>query len=182
VIHTDHKNLLYPRETSLRVKRWKLLLEEYRLEIKYIPGAQNAGADAFSCLRYDFVKQASEKALYAVEDEEVAIDGPVVKKHQLNHETCKAIIEQPEQKQADPDYVLRPALGVVLLHHRKRIVVPESLRKDLVEMYHSYLLHPGVDKQYHTMAAFWWPGMEKDVTDFVKACNDYKRAKLHGGK
>jgi hypothetical protein len=41
VIHTDHKNLLYPRETSLRVKRWKLLLEEYRLEVKYIPGAQN---------------------------------------------------------------------------------------------------------------------------------------------
>jgi hypothetical protein len=128
------------------------------------------------------VKQASEEELYAVEDEEVPIDGPVVKKHQLDDETCKAIIEQLEQKQADPDYALRPALGVILLHHRKSIVVPESLRKYLVEMYHSYLLHPGVDKQYHTMSAFWWPGMEKDVTDFVKACNDCKRAKLHGGK
>jgi hypothetical protein len=137
---------------------------------------------AFSRLRYDFVKQASEEELYAVEDEEVPIDGPVVKKHQLDDETCKAIIEQLEQKQADPDYALRPALGVILLHHRKSIVVPESLRKYLVEMYHSYLLQPGADKQYHTMSAFWWPGMEKDVTDFVKACNDYKRAKLHGGK
>ncbi|KAG6603064.1 Pol Polyprotein [Phytophthora cinnamomi] len=182
VIHTDHKNLLFPRETSLRVKRWKLLLEEYRLEVVYIPGSQNIGADAFSRLRYDFVKQVSEEELCAVEEEEVAIDGAVVKKHQLGDATCKSIIEQLEKKQADPDYALRPALGVVLLHHRSRIMVPESLRADLVEMYHSYLLHPGADKQYHTMSVFWWPGMEKDVTDFGKACNDCKRAKLHGGK
>ncbi|KAG6579764.1 Retrovirus Polyprotein [Phytophthora cinnamomi] len=166
VIHTDHKNLLFPRETSLRVKRWKLLLEEYRLEVVYIPGSQNIGADAFSRLRYDFVKQVSEEELCAVEEEEVAIDGAVVKKHQLGDATCKSIIEQLEKKQADPDYALRPALGVVLLHHRSRIMVPESLRADLVEMYHSYLLHPGADKQYHTMSVFsqrlqtceaaWW--------------------------
>ncbi|GMF57006.1 unnamed protein product [Phytophthora fragariaefolia] len=180
VIHTNHKNLLYPRETSLRVKRWKLLLEEYRLELHYIAGSQNVGADAFSRLRYDFVKQASEEEPWAVEEEEVAIDGPVVKKHQLEDDTCKTIIQHLENKQADPDYTLRPALGVVLLHHHKKIVVPESLRQDLVEMYHSYLLHPGADKQYHTMSTFWWPGMEKDVTDFVKACRDCKRAKLHG--
>ncbi|KAE9198591.1 hypothetical protein PF004_g19500 [Phytophthora fragariae] len=182
VIHTDHTNLLFPRETSLRVKRWKLLLEEYRLEVVFIPGSQNIGADAFSRLRYDFVKQVSEEGLCAVEEEEVAIDGAVVKKHQLDDATGKSIIEQLETKQADPDYALRPALGVVLLRRRSRIMVPESLRADLVEMYHSYLLHPGADKQYHTMSVFWWPGMEKDVTDFVKACNDCKRAKLHGGK
>lgn len=28
IAHTDHKNLIYPNETSLRVKRWKLLLSE----------------------------------------------------------------------------------------------------------------------------------------------------------
>ena len=26
ILHTDHKNLIYPKETSLRVKRWKLIL------------------------------------------------------------------------------------------------------------------------------------------------------------
>ncbi|OWZ08675.1 Pol Polyprotein [Phytophthora megakarya] len=50
VIHTDHKNLLYPQETSLRIKRWKLLLEEYRLSVEYVAGSQNVGADAFSRL------------------------------------------------------------------------------------------------------------------------------------
>ncbi|KAG3197602.1 hypothetical protein PC128_g6709 [Phytophthora cactorum] len=182
VIHIDHKNLLFPRETSLRVKRWKLLLEEYRLEVVYIPGSQNVGADAFSRLRYDFVKQMNEEELCSVEDEEVAIDGAVLKKHQLEDRTSKSVMERLEKKQADPDYSLRPALGVVQLHHQNKIMVPESLRQDLVETYHSYLLHPGADKQYHTMATFWWSGMEKDVTDFVKACNDCKRVKLRGGK
>ncbi|EGZ29187.1 hypothetical protein PHYSODRAFT_476261, partial [Phytophthora sojae] len=31
-------------------------------------------------------------------------------------------------------------------------------------------------------STFFWPGMEKAVHDFVKACVPCKRAKLHGGK
>ncbi|KAG6615283.1 Retrovirus Polyprotein [Phytophthora cinnamomi] len=79
VIHTDHKNLLFPQENSLRVKRWKLLLEEYRLSVQYVPGPLNIGADTFSRLRYDFVQQATEEELFAVEEEEVALDGSVMK-------------------------------------------------------------------------------------------------------
>lgn len=48
VVQTDHKNLIYPTETSLRVKRWKLLLSEYRLTLHYIKGEKNVGVDAFS--------------------------------------------------------------------------------------------------------------------------------------
>lgn len=33
IVHTDHKNLICPTETSLRVKRWKLLLSEYRVKV-----------------------------------------------------------------------------------------------------------------------------------------------------
>ncbi|KAE9258938.1 hypothetical protein PR003_g35006, partial [Phytophthora rubi] len=138
VIHTDHKNLLFPQENSLRVKRWKLLLEEYRLSVQYVPGPLNIGADTFSRLRYDFVQQATEEELFAVEEEEVALDGSVMKKHQLNDSTCKDIISQLERNEGDPEYTLRPALGVVLLHYRKRVVVPESLRNNLVELYHEY--------------------------------------------
>ena len=53
VVHTDHKNLIYPTETILRVKRWKLHLSEYRLSMHYIKGAKNVGADAFSRMRFD---------------------------------------------------------------------------------------------------------------------------------
>ncbi|KAE8983069.1 hypothetical protein PR001_g23554 [Phytophthora rubi] len=181
-IHTDHKNLLYPQESSLRVKHWKLLLEEYRLSVQYVPGVQNIGADAFSRLRYDYVKQATEDELLAVEEEEVTIDGAVLKKHQLADSTTKAVITRLEQNAADPDNSLRAALGAVLLHFKKRVVVPASLRKDIVELYHDYLLHPGAEKQFRSMATFWWPGMETEVKKYVTVCMQCKRAKLHGGK
>ena len=47
IVHTDHKNLIYPTETSLHVKRWKLLLTEYIIFIHYIKGTKNVGANAF---------------------------------------------------------------------------------------------------------------------------------------
>ena len=38
IVHTDQKNLIYPNETSIRVKRWKLLLSEYFLSLHFIKG------------------------------------------------------------------------------------------------------------------------------------------------
>ena len=50
IIHTDHKNLVYKSLTSDRVLRWRLYIEEYSLEIKYIKGEKNVVADALSRL------------------------------------------------------------------------------------------------------------------------------------
>ncbi|KAJ8576508.1 hypothetical protein ON010_g2704 [Phytophthora cinnamomi] len=182
IVHTNHKNLLFPRENSLRGRRWKLLLEEYRLQVEYVPGHQNVGANAFSRLRYDFVKQIAEEELFAVEEEKIAIDGAVMKKHQRQDTTCMYIISRLEKNQAGADYSLRPAFGVVLLHRRKRVVVPESLRHSLVELFHDYLLHPGAVRPCQSMSTFWWPGMQVEVAKYANACVECKKAKLHGGK
>lgn len=48
VVHTDHKNLIYPTRNSLRVKRWKLLVSAYRLTCYYVQGSANVGAGALS--------------------------------------------------------------------------------------------------------------------------------------
>ena len=52
VIHTDHKNLTCKNFNMEHVMRWRLLLEEYSPEIKYISGKKNIIADALS--RLDF--------------------------------------------------------------------------------------------------------------------------------
>ena len=50
-IRTDHKNLTYMNESLCpKVRRWKLLIQEYDFDIEYIPGPQNIIADAFSRL------------------------------------------------------------------------------------------------------------------------------------
>ncbi|MGH7974221.1 MAG: reverse transcriptase/ribonuclease H family protein, partial [bacterium] len=53
VVFTDHKNLIHNTPTTDRVMRWRLLLEEYAPEIKYIKGANNLVADALSRLATD---------------------------------------------------------------------------------------------------------------------------------
>jgi hypothetical protein len=36
IVHTDHKELTYAKSTSDRVMRWRLLIEEFGPELKYI--------------------------------------------------------------------------------------------------------------------------------------------------
>jgi hypothetical protein len=48
---TDHKNLIYiDSETSQKVKRWKLAIQQYDFDIQHIPGRLNQIADGFSRL------------------------------------------------------------------------------------------------------------------------------------
>ena len=47
-IYTDHKNLTYRNFNTERVMRWRLILEEFDPELKYIKGENNVVADALS--------------------------------------------------------------------------------------------------------------------------------------
>ena len=50
-LRTDHKNLTYiDNHFSAKVKRWKLLVQEYDFFIEHIPGKDNVVADGFSRL------------------------------------------------------------------------------------------------------------------------------------
>ena len=53
-VYTDHQNLVRDAFglTSDRVYRWRLILEEYGLEIVYMPGVTNIVTDGLSRLEY----------------------------------------------------------------------------------------------------------------------------------
>ena len=50
MVYTDHKNLTYNVFNTERVMRWRLILEEFGPELKYIKGENNVIADALSRL------------------------------------------------------------------------------------------------------------------------------------
>ena len=51
-LKTDHKNLTYMNtSTSAKVLRWKLFLQEFNFNLKYIKGSENGEADALSRIR-----------------------------------------------------------------------------------------------------------------------------------
>ena len=49
-VYTDHKNLTYNFLNKERVMRWRLIIEEFGPEFKYIKGENNVVADALSHL------------------------------------------------------------------------------------------------------------------------------------
>ncbi|OWZ13223.1 LOW QUALITY PROTEIN: Pol Polyprotein [Phytophthora megakarya] len=66
---------------------------------------------------------------------------------------------------------------------RHRIIVPNSLRADLMDWYHQNLCHPGGIRQYKTMhQIFYWPSMATTITEFCDKCQTCKHPKIHGGK
>ena len=58
-VYTDHKNLTCKNFNTERVICWRLVLEEYGPELKYIKGEHNVVADALSCL--DMIKEEDQE-------------------------------------------------------------------------------------------------------------------------
>ena len=57
-----------------------------------------------------------------------------------------------------------------------QVVLPQTLRHPIVEVAHSGLAgHLGINKTYsRLLAEFFWPGMKKDVTNYVNSCHTYQ--------
>ncbi|KAG6611400.1 Pol Polyprotein [Phytophthora cinnamomi] len=185
VVHTDHKNLIYPTETSLRVKRWKLLLSEYHLTMRYIKGEKNVGADAFSRMRFDTTENppVQDEINAASTQYECVMHGPVIRQQQEADEMIQKIKSACLAGTNNPDYQLMPLLGCTLVAYQKRVIVPDSLRDDMIGWYHQNLGHPASERQFKTMRhTLYWPSMETTITKYIKKCITCKRAKVHGGK
>lgn len=184
IVYTDHKNLIYNDLQTDRVLRWRLLLEEFGVEIRYIKGVTNIVADVLS--RYPTTndptaaqpppttEQLSE--LFAGEALESAVFPlklSVIASYQQR---------DPElQKLVGVDTNVSPKTfrgGEQLLCYKNRIFVPKVLRKHVVEWYHTYLLHPGETRTEETIAQhLYWPNIRKLVQEQVKACEKCQLAK-----
>ena len=62
-----------------------------------------------------------------------------------------------------------------LLRYKNRICVPmdTGIRREILDESHTtpYSLHPGTTKKYQDLKVlYWWPGMKRDVTEYVEKC------------
>ena len=88
IIYTDHKNLSCDHFQSSRVIRWRLLIEEFGPEIKYIKGEHNVVADALSRHPMEVRDSEEESFLQDMEEEQ---DYP------MRYKTIAAFQERSEQ-------------------------------------------------------------------------------------
>ena len=74
-----------------------------------------------------------------------------------------------------------------VLRFRDRLYVPKNaeLRKKLLKESHDSTLstHPGGTKMYRDLRTpYWWPGMKKDIADYVAQCPTCPRVKIEHQK
>ena len=82
-----------------------------------------------------------------------------------------------------PEFTLKEGV----LRFRGRLCVPkiDKLREELLKESHKSTLstHPGSTKMYHDLKSLcWWPGMKKDIAEFVARCLTCQRVKTEHQK
>lgn len=187
VVHTDHKNLTCKNFNTERVIRWRLLLEEYGPELRYIKGSMNDAADALSRLpmedndKYkDLHKNPEAMAeIFAVDEDEIPFPKDV---YPLSY----AILAQEQAKDnvinktllKKPDTYEQKAFTTGKLKYNlyvkdDKIVVPTSLQTRTVEWYHERLMHPGETRTELSITQHYcWKGLRNTVKRVCKKCHD----------
>lgn len=188
VVYTDHKNLTYTDLKTDRVLRWRLLLEEYGVTIEYVPGVHNIIADVLSRYPTTNNPEIREEPTREKMGEIFAEDQLPGEIFPLNLRVLSRFqLKDSELSKADTPYSRQTFRGgEQLLCHNGKIVVPQELRRHVVDWYHSYLMHPGETRLEETILQhLYWPNVRKLVQQVVRRCHKCqvnKKNRLKYGK
>ena len=165
--HSDHKNLSFENFKSERVRRWRLLLEEFDYSFQYTPGKDNVVADMVS--RYPIIN-VNEQAVHEMnnidEEDEFPLDFNVISQHQSRDDVLKrSMTANPKLYQA------KFVNNTKLLFYKNKVILPSSLVRSVVSWYHDNLNHPRIQRTYKTVNMhFTCKGLCRIVETHVSSC------------
>ncbi|GJS55963.1 putative reverse transcriptase domain-containing protein [Tanacetum coccineum] len=146
VIYTDHKSLQHifsQKELNMRQRRWIELFSDYDCEICYHPSKANVVFDALCKKERDTAVQKEAVDEFAV--------------------LQKGLDEMIEQRSNGTLYYL-DRIWVPLKGKVRTLIMDEAHKS-------KYSIHPGANKMYYDLRdRYWWPGMKKDIAEYVSKC------------
>lgn len=184
---TDCKPLQFlfsPRsKPCARLERWILRLQSYTYKIVYQPGPTNL-ADALS--RLSVSNEAAESfdpgnesfvRMLTTTSAPVAITVQEIQEASVKDEEIQDVIkalcncEWTEKAKPYKAYDTELCVSSDVLLRGERIIIPGKMRRRTLELAHEG--HPGmVVMKRRLRQKVWWPGMDAEVEQFVKACRD----------
>ncbi|KAA3467947.1 integrase [Gossypium australe] len=180
IIYTDYKSLKYfltPKELNLMQRRWIELLKDNDCSIEYHPGKANVVADTLnrnmvSDLRVIFARLSlfeDDSLLAKLQVKPTCISQ--IKEKQMLDESLSSRFQHVEKGET-VDFELN---GEGVLCFRMRVCAPmdSELRYMILLEAHSspYTMHTGGNKLYRDLhEQYWWPGLKREVTDFISKC------------
>ena len=203
LLYTDHKPLvplLSPDkrldELPLRIQRFRLRLARYRFTISHVPGSKMFTPDTLSRAPLPGSDPAADELIVCADNYTVAYitelpatPGKIteIKMKQQQDEVCSAAAQfslhgWPDSSSLHGELkVLHSLSGEItvqngLLLRGSRIVIPESLRNEILQKLHDG--HLGIVKcRARAASSVWWPGLSKELKNLVENCDVCKKEK-----
>ncbi|GBM57841.1 Retrovirus-related Pol polyprotein from transposon 17.6 [Araneus ventricosus] len=193
--HQPLKWLMKLKSPSGRLARLALQLQSFDLNLEYIPGKSNVVADMLSGLDYD-------QEIPSCEENTVSIDIPArspmeIREEQLKDEDLRKIIHCFENDDKDVNYANWLEKGYLMNQgvlyryshesesEEAQLVVPTHERDKILKEHHDSpnAAHYGSDGTNQRIAKrYFWIGMRKFITNYVKNCLDCARFKASNQK
>jgi hypothetical protein len=189
-VHSDHKPLSAIMKKPLsaappRLQRMMLQLQKYDLDVRHVSGkevpisdllSRQPMTDKFSIEGLDLHVHTVMQGLLITDRRLESLRSAT--KTDLQMQTLKQTIQDgwPDSRTKCHQTILefwnhRDELSCCdnLIFRGQTIVIPRSVRHDIIESVHQS--HLGVEKTVRRAKdALFWPGMTKEITDFVLKC------------
>lgn len=198
ILRTDHKPLVFifgptqeiPLTTASRLQRWAYYLSRFDYKIEYIKSSENGNCDALSRLPIKDALSVFDdefSTLNYVNEFIETVNANIVAKETKKDSVLRRIAYYiqtswpPSNDQSDVEkaFFLRKdelltEKGCILWGNR--IIVPESLRKLVLEELHQS--HFGIVKMKMIARSYvWWPGIDRQVESMAASCAICVRAR-----
>lgn len=196
LIYTDHAPLtssLKIKDSFCRIARWALSLSQFNYDIRYLPGKINSIADFLS--RNVGEAQCIKSHLFMIETTLLFPDLTLeeLREKQEEDEFCKKIkleIQSNTSKSKKFKFFLDNNILMCKLKHKSeqednKFVIPNSLIGNVLEIYHdsTMVCHQGIHKTIKRIKKlFFWPKLNKHVTNWIKSCKSCLERKAHQPK
>ena len=173
--------------------RWRLFIEEYSPDLRYIKGETNVVADALSRLPTEFetmpechFTEELRSQLYCLGQD---------KMDETAYPLTYKAIGQAQQKDTDLHTKVLSKKGYSvktfgraekqweLITYHDKIVIAKDQQQEVIDLYHSFLSHPGMNRTLATISQhLYWTAMKEQIIKTVSGCLNCNRNKKRSRK
>ena len=167
--------------------RWRLILDKFGPELKYIKGENNVVDDALSCLEIsDNQEIINNSELYVFDDAYLPDSAYPICYHDIA-KAQKTDAKLQQKLVSHKDYTLNTFYGGDkdhrLICQNSKICLPAAPQKKTVYWHHEMLCHPGETRTEHTLCQhFDCKCLLTTAHDVCKNCPTCRRAKTTNQK